>query len=197
MAIGLCNYIFKISTLILYILCDSSSANWYELTKIHHRFALGRWANPYPCLITHPIPSSSRSKVQSTRLHPKDSSASPVECRLQDLELSLNPWHYKRAGSSDHFAVLVVSCSPSEKHKLFVIVYRIIIERHSLLYCSYCSKLTRVIVDMSNEDLGTALLSTWYVRKRSWLERPKLWTMPPVRSCNALVVELPGPQIFS
>ena len=49
--------------------------------------------------------------------------------------------------------------------------------------------LTMFMLAMSNVDLGTAELSTWYVRRRSWLLREKLWTIPPVKSCRAFVVK--------
>lgn len=45
----------------------------HQLTKIHRRFALGRWAILCPYWTTRPIPNSSRSKARSTRLRPKGS----------------------------------------------------------------------------------------------------------------------------
>ena len=57
--------------------------------------------------------------------------------------------------------------------------------------CSqYLTKiLTMLILAMRSVDLGTAELRTWYVKRRSWLFREKLWTIPPVRSWRALVVK--------
>ena len=48
--------------------------------------------------------------------------------------------------------------------------------------------LTGCIHAINKELLGTALFNTWNVKYRSWLLKLKLWTMPPVRSCRARVV---------
>ena len=48
---------------------------------------------------------------------------------------------------------------------------------------------TELMLAIRRVDLGTALFSTWYVRNLSCCDRLKLWTIPPVRSCSALVVK--------
>ena len=156
------------------------------LTRIRLRCARECWAAPCRVRRASPTPRSVPTTGRSTRRVRTGCAAAPAAFRRGRSALEPVPSRCTPSATS-------IRCGDAE------VACRLCPARETVGYDRRPSPgnkgtesndtPTELMLAINSVERGTALFKTWYVRNLSCCERLKLWTIPPVRSCRALVVK--------